>query len=119
MEDSDKKLVLPDSLRDQALSLNHDKPLAAHQGIDRTKARIKERFQLHTLSADVKNFVRSCETCNRNKKADRYGKCSLTELQTYRCPNGASAYRLHGPVAEDTKRERTHFDDGRSIHQMG
>ena len=48
-EDEDKKLVIPTSLKEQALRMNHDIPLAAHQGIDRTKARVKEKFYWHSL----------------------------------------------------------------------
>jgi transposase InsO family protein len=106
-DDEDKKLVLPTSLRDQALKINHDIPLAAHQGIDRTKARIKEKFYWYTLSRDVKNFVRSCEACNRNKKSDKYGKCPLTEFQA-----GAPMERVHidfmGPLPK-TPRGNEHI----------
>lgn len=89
-EDEDKKFVLPKGLKEEALRLDYDIPSAAHQGIDRTKARIKEKIYLHTLSMDVKNFVRSCEPCTRNKKAERYWKCPFTEFQA-----GSPMERVH------------------------
>ena len=101
-QEDDKKLVLPAGLKEEALRLNHDIPSSAHQGIDRTKSRVKERFYWHTLSVDVKNFVRSCEACNRNKKADRYSKCPLTEFQA-----GAPMERVHidfmGPLPKTSR----------------
>lgn len=91
MEEADKKLVIPASLKKQAMTLNRDIPLAAHQGIDRTKARVKEKFYWHTLSADVKEFVRSCEICNKNKKNG-----SVWQMSTYRvsgwCSDGTDSH---------------------------
>jgi hypothetical protein len=39
------------------MSLNHDLPSAAHQGVTRTKAKVKEKFYWHRLSEDVKDFL--------------------------------------------------------------
>jgi hypothetical protein len=75
------KLDVPVNLRSQVLSLNHDTPSAGHQGIARTKAKVKEKFFWYNLNKDVANFVSSCPTCNGNKKSDRYSRCPLTEYQ--------------------------------------
>ena len=88
--DGDKKLYVPSSLREQAISLNHDVPSAAHQGINRTKAKVKEKFYWHRMSDDVKDFVSSCDVCSQNKKSERYGHCPLTEFQA-----GAPMERVH------------------------
>ena len=41
---SDNDLVTPDGLKQEKRRLNHDLPTAGHQGIDRIKARIKQKF---------------------------------------------------------------------------
>lgn len=101
-EDGEKKLVIPASLKEEALRVVHDIPSAAHQGVKRTKARAKEKFFWHTLSDDVSKFVRSCEACNRNKKSDKHGKCPLTEFQV-----GSPMERIHidflGPLPRTTR----------------
>ena len=40
-ESGDKKLVVPDSLKELAVKGSHDLPSSGHQGIARTKERLK------------------------------------------------------------------------------
>ena len=87
---NDLELVVPDSLKEQALFLHHDIPSAAHQGIARTKAKLKEKFFWVRLSRDVEMYVLSCSVCSKNKKNKRYGKFPLTEYQA-----GAPMERVH------------------------
>ena len=44
LDGSEKDLVMPESLNRKAMRLNHDLPSVGHQGIERTKARMKEEF---------------------------------------------------------------------------
>jgi len=103
----DKKLVVPDSLKEKAVSLNHDLPSAAHQGIARTKAKMKEKFFWYGMSEFVKNFVISCDKCSQNKKSARHGRCPMTEYHA-----GAPMERVHidflGPLPE-TPRGNQHI----------
>ena len=48
-DSTDLELVVPDSLKDQVLFLHHDIPSAAHQGVSRTKAKLREKFFLGTV----------------------------------------------------------------------
>ena len=68
---SEKDLVMPQGLKKTALKLNHDLPSSGHQGVDRTKARIKEKFFWYGLGKD---YVATRPTCNQNKKATASGK---------------------------------------------
>ena len=77
----DKRLVLPKSLRELAIQLNHNLPSAGHQGAKRTKERLKEKCVWYGLGKDVSEFVAGCEVCNQNEKADRQGQCRMTEYQ--------------------------------------
>ena len=105
-DSKDVELVVPDSLKDQALFLHHDIPSAAHQGIARTKAKLREKFFWVRLPRDVESYVLSCSECNKNKKNKRYGKVPLTEYQA-----GAPMERVHidflGPLPK-TERGNEH-----------
>ena len=89
-ETEEKRLVLPLKLRETALSLNHDLPLAGHQGVQRTKERVREKFFWYGMNKDIKLYVAGCEACNQNKKASKVGKCPMTEYQA-----GAPMERVH------------------------
>lgn len=90
MDSKDLELVVPDCLKEQAMAWHHDIPSAAHQGIARTKAKLKEKFFWVRLSRDIESYVLSCSICNKNKKNKRYGKVPLTEYQA-----GAPMERVH------------------------
>ena len=74
-------LDIPESLRESVLSLHHDLPTAGHQGIARTKSRLKEKVFWFPMSKDAESYVLSCNVCNQNKKNEAYGKVQLTEFQ--------------------------------------
>ena len=86
----DKKLMVPKDLRTLAVQWNHDLSSAGHQGRERTKLRVKEKFAWFGLSKFVTQYVASCEVCNKCKKSDRKGKCPMTEYQA-----GAPMERVH------------------------
>ncbi|MBV2113414.1 MAG: DDE-type integrase/transposase/recombinase [Candidatus Thiodiazotropha sp. (ex Ctena orbiculata)] len=100
------ELVVPESLKEKAIELHHDIPSSAHQGIARTKAKLKEKFFWVRLSRDVESYVLSCAVCSQNKKNKCYGKVPLTEYQA-----GAPMERVHidfiGPLPK-TERGNEH-----------
>ena len=61
------KLVVPRSKKEEVLRACHEIPSAGHQGRDRTKERVKQRFFWLHLGRDVEAFVRKCKDCNVNK----------------------------------------------------
>ena len=64
-------LILPESLKGEAIRLNHDLPASGHQAMDRTREWTKEKFFWYRMTQDVNNYV---ATCNQNKKTVKYGK---------------------------------------------
>jgi len=62
-------IVVPDvgDLRQQCLSLHHDTPYAGHLGRDRTVYLVKQTYVWPGLDSDVKQFVASCDFCQKNK----------------------------------------------------
>lgn len=45
----------------------HDGILAGHFGVKKTIKKIKTKYRWHGMCDDVKNYVRKCEKCQRNK----------------------------------------------------
>ena len=50
-------------LRTSIISCFHDSNIAAHPGAQRTFLRIAQWYHWPTLNQDVRDYVRSCETC--------------------------------------------------------
>ena len=67
-------LVIPIQLKEHVLFTNHDLPTAGHQGLERTRDRIKARYFWFRMSKDIKNYVRVCDSCNKNKHSNRRNK---------------------------------------------
>jgi ribosomal protein L21E len=53
------KIVIPPSLQDQILSIAHE----GHQGIVRTKQRLRQKVWWSGLNKDVEDFIRCCHGC--------------------------------------------------------
>ena len=102
----DSLLVIPESLKESAMSLHHDIPSSGHQGVARTKQKLKEKFYWFHMTRDIENYVLTCNVCNKNKKNKQYGKVPLTEFQA-----GAPMERVHidfiGPLPK-TKNGNEH-----------
>jgi hypothetical protein len=49
------------------LKLFHDEPLSGHRGINETTRKIREEFYWKNMTHDIKTYVESCLTCQRNK----------------------------------------------------
>jgi transposase InsO family protein len=55
------------TLRQLVLREAHDAPLGAHFGIDKTLARVEQTYTWPGVAADVREYVKSCDQCQRNK----------------------------------------------------
>lgn len=65
------KKCVPLELRKNVLEECHDRPTAGHLGINKTLTRISNHYFWPNLRNDVKQYVRSCETCQRFKVEQR------------------------------------------------
>jgi hypothetical protein len=54
-------------LRQLVLRESHDAPLGAHFGIDKTMWRLEQTFTWPGMAGDVREYVRTCDQCQRNK----------------------------------------------------
>lgn len=62
------RLVVPSSLRRKIVQSCHDSPTGGHFGVEKTQAKIAERYWWPGLPASVKTYVASCLFCQMNKR---------------------------------------------------
>jgi hypothetical protein len=61
-------LVIPAGLKTEVMHLYHDISATGHQGIDRTKSRLKDRLFWYGMIKEAEQYVSSCGPCSRNKR---------------------------------------------------
>ncbi|GBG74461.1 hypothetical protein CBR_g18871 [Chara braunii] len=91
-------------LRTRLLGEYHDSRLAGHFGVNRTIARLRQRFQWPDLITDVTRYCDSCEVCRRSKPRNRnpYGELHPMPIP---CEPGLSiAMDVTGPFPRDRLR---------------
>jgi transposase InsO family protein len=66
-EDSKQLMLLPSALIPSVLKELHDSPLGGHLGVDKTISRALERYYWPGYSADIGNFIQTCDVCQRRK----------------------------------------------------
>ena len=71
-------IYIPKKLRPDILEKYHDQPSAGHLGIKRTLEIISRNFWWPKMKEDVINYVKSCESCARNK-FNRHRKYGLLQ----------------------------------------
>ncbi|XP_041940375.1 uncharacterized protein K02A2.6-like [Alosa sapidissima] len=76
------RLVVPDSLQSKFISLAHD----THQGIVRTKQRLREAYWWPGMDAQVETAIKSCITCQSH---DKSAVTHTPPLQPVPYPDGA------------------------------
>ena len=92
--DSARLCIPRGPLRLKLLQENHDCVMAGHPGRDRTYWNLSRHFYWPRMGRDVKAFVRSCESCQRNKSGKNQGWSSSTAPDS--CSSvGSYQYGLH------------------------
>lgn len=61
------KMCVPEHLRKRVLLENHDQATAGHLGSYKTSKRVSDRYFWPGWKRDVRQYVRSCESCQRHK----------------------------------------------------
>ena len=69
-------------LKNMILHDNHDSKIAGHFGTYKTLERLKHNYHWHKMEEDVKDYVRTCDTCQRDKPSRhrQYGELQLLEV---------------------------------------
>ena len=65
------QVVVPPIFRNELLSLAHDGKLAGHLGIKKTSKKLSDHYYWPSLETDVKNYCKSCDTCQRVGKPNQ------------------------------------------------
>jgi hypothetical protein len=69
---SDRLYVPPvPELRSQVLALNHDCTIAGHFGMDKTEELTTRSFFWPSMQRDIREYIRTCDKCQRNKPSNR------------------------------------------------
>lgn len=76
----EKRWCIPDSkeLRQEIMTDAHDSRVAGHFGRHKTEDKIKANFYWPKMDEDIRDYVRSCDTCQRNKSS-RHKKFGLLD----------------------------------------
>lgn len=67
------QVVVPNdtALKSHIMNECHDAPLAGHPGFERTLDMVQRKFWWPAITRDVREHVRKCELCQRNKPSNR------------------------------------------------
>ena len=75
------QLLVPKVLQMEVLFHCHNSVLAAHQGITKTKNRIKQRFYWYRLGADIEFHIKHCAVCSANRNPQRRLKAVIQDYR--------------------------------------
>jgi hypothetical protein len=75
-----QRAVVPAAMRETLLRMAHSCPLAGHLGKNRVYDTLMRAVFWKGLSEDVKEYIRSCEQCQRFKRAPRPWLKPLTTI---------------------------------------
>lgn len=75
-------IVIPKSLQNRVMSMNHDEPTSGHLSTAKTYNKIHEKYFWPRLYASVERYVSSCDGCQRRKIPKGRRDCLQTTVLT-------------------------------------
>lgn len=84
-----RQLILPTVCRDDALRMLHSSPAGGHYGVNKTLAKVRERYYWLEYKRDVEEWCRSCDLC-----ASRKGPRTRTRGKLQECISGTPFERV-------------------------
>eukprot|EP01125_Pyxidicula_operculata_P010429 TRINITY_DN342_c0_g1_i11.p1 TRINITY_DN342_c0_g1~~TRINITY_DN342_c0_g1_i11.p1 ORF type:complete len:911 (+),score=64.75 TRINITY_DN342_c0_g1_i11:1973-4705(+) len=99
LDDSERKLVVPQGLKVDVLHALHDDFLAGHLGRNKTFAAIQRRFWWKGMYEDVQRYIQTCDTCNRRKTPKRTREGLLQPIRVGR-PGAMVGMDILGPITK-------------------
>ena len=78
-----KRLAVPrvGTLRHECMHEMHDIPLSGHMGVNKTQEAVTRLFWWPTVRKDVKQYVLTCSSCQRNKPSNQKRSGFMVPLQ--------------------------------------
>lgn len=92
-------LVVPQECRALILSIGHDNPLAGHFSHRKTGLKISENFFWPGMYAEIRDFCRSCDVCQRLSVKGRCRPVPLHPVPIVTEPFSKVAVDLVGPLS--------------------
>ena len=74
---SDFRILVPDSMKENVLRDLHDHATAGHMGFRRTLDRVMERFYWPGAYREIRDYCRSCELCQRRNRPSPSARAPL------------------------------------------
>ena len=111
------QLVVPSTLRHEALESLHDGQCAGHMGITRTVGRVQLRFYWYNYHHDTQRWCQRCQTCQKRRNPPRRAKAKLGQYrvglpkEAYSAGHSRSPPRIHS-------RQQVHLGDRVLLHQV-
>lgn len=96
--DFDWKEVVPLDHRQRLMAENHDSPLGAHLGIEKTYKRLRLRFYWPKMFKDVEDYVSKCSTCKAFKHPNQATPGLFGNPKACRRPFQCISVDLVGPL---------------------
>ena len=94
-----QQLIVPHTLRDEIMLELHSGALEGHLGVDKTIAKIKERFYWPGIHADVDQWIRTCPECATRKSSPQRNRGPLHTIKAG-YPLQVVAVDILGPLTE-------------------
>ena len=96
------QVVIPEKYIDIVLHELHSTPTGGHQGVNRTTARIKDRFMWYGMTADIRSWIRQCNICSMRKPPATKPRAELMQFRPGE-PMQIVAMDILGPLPESTE----------------
>jgi cleavage and polyadenylation specificity factor subunit 1 len=93
---TEHKLVIPRSLANEVISMNHDPVFAVHPGRKRTFEIVNLRYWWPSMRKDIGTYVQGCDICQR-RKSGREFRAPLGEVNEPTYPFEITAMDICGP----------------------
>lgn len=77
---------------------NHDSSVSGHSGFLRTYKRIRENYKWKHMKTDIKNLIKSCQSCQINKTNHKPGKAPMEITTTSHFPFQRLGLDIVGPL---------------------
>lgn len=99
------QLVIPRNQISRILFESHDNPTGGHFGVNKTLAKIRERFYWVTCKMDVENWCKKCTICSARNGPGRRRKAEL-QIHNVGSPFERIAVDILGPLPKSVSGNR-------------
>jgi hypothetical protein len=81
---SKTRLVVPNQLKEQIMTLHHDSPFSGHRGPETTFKSVSHRYYWNFMLSEIKNYCRSCRQCQKYNYAVLHNKAPMKSIEVVR-----------------------------------